>query len=93
MSVFVRAYVSMQDVWPRPLVALTLPAGSGLGQRAHVHLTVASWRCQVWRAGCLGQDEVTSPAHPAPPAAPEVLSGGAVGQRPAPGAPARVLGA
>lgn len=32
-SVFVRAYVSMQDVWPHPLVALTLPTGSGLGQR------------------------------------------------------------
>lgn len=55
-SVFVRAYVSMQDVWPHPLVALTLPMGSGLGQRGpcaldHDKLMLPAVACWVPWAG------------------------------------------
>lgn len=59
MSVFVRAYVSMQGVWPCPLVALTLPTGSGLGQRiphmlGHDQLALPSVLCRVPWSGMGG---------------------------------------
>lgn len=77
MSMFLRAYVSVQDVWPHPLVDTssrvwawpTGPTCAGPQEAGTAKHGVP---------GALGRDGVTSPPHPAAPAAPEVLWDGAV---------------